>query len=190
MVTTRPLVLISSKYRDQSLASIEGMIVPHGENGECEKMNGNCNGMSAEKWMKAKGEGAIWRITLSMATAFGWLAFLILWLGFYAGDYNAYQNIAVIIGSVIGLVAINVIVWLTFGLRMAQEEGGWYPRASELVTALAGIAWVVFLVIWLMLYAGDYSIYQNIAVFLVSVLVMGGVSSIAHIIGWGRRNRH
>jgi hypothetical protein len=153
-------------------------------------MNDNCDGMTADKWMKLKGEGMVWRITLSMATAFGWLAFLILWLAFYAGDYNAYQNIAVIIGSVIGLVAINATVWMTFGLRMAREEGGWYPRAAEVVTAVAGIAWAVFLVVWLMLFAGDHSIYQNLAVFLVSVLVVGGVSAMAHTIGWARHEGH
>jgi hypothetical protein len=190
MVTTWSFVLILSKYRDHSIYSVEGRNAPHNEKGECETMNDNCDGMTAEKWMKIKGEGAVWRITLSMATAFGWLAFLILWLGFYAGEYNAYQNIAVIIGSVIGLVAINALVWVTFGLRMAKEEGGWYPHGSSVVTALAGIAWVVFLVVWLMLYAGDYSIYQNIAVFLVSVLALGGTSAIAHTIDWARHHGH
>jgi hypothetical protein len=145
-------------------------------------MNDNCDGVTADQWMKMKGEGAVWRITLSMASAFGWLAFLILWLGFYAGDYNAYQNIAIIIGSVIGLVAINAIVWMTLAFRMAREEGSWHPRGAEVVTAVAGIAWAVFLVVWLMLYAGDYSIYQNIAVFLVSILAVGAVSAIAHTV--------
>lgn len=149
-------------------------------------MSDNFNGMTPEMWMKHKGSGLVWRITLSIATAFGWLAFLILWLGFYAGDYNVYQNIAVIISSIIGLVAINAIAWTTFGLRMAREEGAWHPRGADVATALAGMAWAVFLVIWLMLYAGDYSIYQNIAVFLASILAIGGVSAIAHTVGWAR----
>lgn len=149
-------------------------------------MDKSCEDMTPEEWMRYGGRGMVWRITLSIAAALGWLAFLILWLGFYAGDYNVYQNIAVIIASIIGLVAVNAIAWASFGLRMARKEGTWHPRGADIVTGIAGVAWAVFLVVWLMLYAGDYSVYQNLAVFIVSILAFGGISGAAHAIGWAR----
>jgi len=137
--------------------------------------------MSPEMWQKMRGFGIIWRITLSVASALGWLAFLILWLAFYAGDYNFYQNIAIIIASIIGFCALNAVVWVPFGMRFADK--GSHPKkdkAVDVVSMIAGIIWAIFLAIWLFQYAGDYNIYQNIAVFIVSILVLGVVSAAAH----------
>ena len=51
-----------------------------------------------------------------MITGFGWLIFLIVWLFFYAGDFDAYQNLAIFLISLLVLGAINVITWVPWGL--------------------------------------------------------------------------
>ena len=138
-----------------------------------------------EMMKKMSGMGLAWRASASAVGFFGWLAFFILWLAFYAGDYNLYENIAIIILSLLAFLALMVAVWVPFGLRFAEE-----PRrktnGGEIVSCLAGIAWLVFLVVWLMEYAGDYDIYQNIAVFILSVLVFGGVSVAASAVAKAR----
>lgn len=47
----------------------------------------------------------------------------------------------------------------------------WRVALSILVT----IGWLIFLILWLAFYADNFSFYQNIAVFLVSILVMASI---------------
>ena len=53
--------------------------------------------------------------------------------------------------------------------EMMMEPGFRWRVALSILVA---IGWLIFLIIWLAFYADDYSIYQNIAIFLVSILVM------------------
>jgi hypothetical protein len=125
---------------------------------------------------KAKGFG--WRVSTSIITAVGWLSFLLIWLGFYAGDYNIYQNIAAVIVSLIVFIGINGAVWATWAMRMAPKEEIRPWRLKGIVSFITGAAWVAFLLIWLLQYAGDYNGYQNLAVLLVSLLVLGGINGV------------
>ncbi len=125
---------------------------------------------------KTKGFG--WRVSTSIATAVGWLSFVLIWLGFYAGNYNIYENIAAIIVSVIVFIGINAAMWGTWAMRMAPKDvmGPW--RWKAIVSFLTGAAWVAFLLVWLLVYANDYNGYQNLAVLFVSLLVLGGINGI------------
>lgn len=145
-------------------------------------MSHNNEECDIETLKKMNSLGMAWRVSLSVISALSWLGFFILWLAFYAGDYNGYENLAIIILSVIAFVALNVAVWVPFGMKFAEDESKHKTTGADVVSIIAGVAWLVFLVIWLLQYAGDYDIYQNIAVFIVSVLVFGGVSGAAHAV--------
>ncbi len=43
------------------------------------------------------------------------------------------------------------------------------------VSAVVGIGWMIFLIIFLFFFARHYSVYENIAIFLVSILVVGAI---------------
>jgi cation transport ATPase len=144
------------------------------------------NECDIETIKKMSGLGMAWRISASVVSAFSWLAFFILWLAFYAGDYNVYENIAILILSVVAFVVVNVAVWIPFGLKLAGEECRQKKTGADIASILAGVGWLVFAIYWLLQYAGDYSIYQNIAVFIVSILVFGGISAAAHAASWAR----
>ena len=58
-----------------------------------------------------------WRMIITFILGFGWLAFLIVWLFFYAGDFNIYQNIAVFILSILVLGGAIGGIWMLFGIR-------------------------------------------------------------------------
>lgn len=73
-----------------------------------------------------KGFG--WRVSLSIIVGIGWLVFLIIWLFFYAGDFNPYQNIAVFVASILVMAAIMGASWAPWGIRQGR---GWEKYCDE-----------------------------------------------------------
>ena len=55
------------------------------------------------------------RMAISVISGFGWLAFLVVWLFFYAETMSIYKNIAVFILSVLVVGAINAVTWIPWG---------------------------------------------------------------------------
>ncbi len=61
---------------------------------------------------------------MSIITFFGSVIAVILWLFFYAGSYNAYQNIAVIVVILLAFVAVMGATWASWGMKQATRWGG------------------------------------------------------------------
>jgi len=138
-----------------------------------------------------KTPGFAWRVGLSILVVFGWLAFLLIWLFFIAGDYDVFQNIAIFLVSVIVGIGILAAAWATWGIRYASKFGGegaeWTKhRGDWILSSVAGFGWFIFLIIWLFFYAGDYNVFQNLAIFIASLLVLGAVTSSTWIFRWLR----
>jgi hypothetical protein len=53
------------------------------------------------------------------------------------------------------------------------------PKIAISVTA--SIGWLIFLIVWLYFIAENFSVYQNLAVFLLSVLILGIINSVIWI---------
>lgn len=79
-------------------------------------------------------------------TFFGSIIAVILWLFFYAGSFNVYQNIAVVVVIALAFIAVMGATWASWGMR---QRGDWWsgrgatdgktasaigPRTSTLVT--------------------------------------------------------
>jgi len=130
-----------------------------------------------------KGMG--WRVPASILIGVGWLAFVIIWLFFYASDQTIYRNLTVLFVSVIVAIVLMAIIWVGFGLRMGRmyspESMGqgdirqirWRAAASALISLL----WAMFFLAWVFLYADSFNNYQNVAVVIVSLLVAGGLTA-------------
>lgn len=139
--------------------------------------------------------GFSWRLAVTILLGVGWLSFLILWLFFSAGDYDVYQNLAIIFVSIIVVIGLLGAMWATWGFRYAREHAvknmevkdqwrrwfGWRGIASGIIW----LGWLVWLLTWLFFYAGNYNLYQNLAVFIVSLLAAGGISGVI----WGTVGR-
>jgi len=54
-----------------------------------------------------------------------------------------------------------------------EDTPGFGWRVS--LSIVASLGWAVFLIIWLFFYASAFNIYQNIAVFVASILVFGAI---------------
>ncbi len=143
------------------------------EDVEWEKEMKSCKSGSMRKHFK-------WRTLLSIITGFGWLIFLVVWLFFHASNYTIYQNLGVLLASMIALFVINGSVW-----KSIDEENKWKSAFST----VSGLLFGIFLVTWLFYYASDYTLISNIGVFFLSVLVIAAVNSLIWIpkrssIGW------
>ena len=62
---------------------------------------------------------------------------------------------------------------------------GW--RVSLSIISVFG--WLIFLIIWLFFYATKFNVYQNIAIFIVSILTFGGIMG-ATWAPWGIKHGH
>jgi len=74
-----------------------------------------------EKMMETPGFA--WRVSLSIIVGVGWLIFLIIWLFFYAGTFNIYQNIAIFIVSILVVGAVMGASWASWGIKYGYKHG-------------------------------------------------------------------
>ena len=136
--------------------------------------------------------GLGWRLSATIMVLAGWFAFAILWLAFYASGYNIYQNLAVFLSSLVILGAVLGVLWAGFGARMRRMYGRdqYWPgpgpgRQGRWIRRIIWLVWVVVLIAWLLFYADGFSGYQNLAVFIASLLIAGGLATVVRL-AWGR----
>jgi hypothetical protein len=68
-----------------------------------------------EHTMRPEGMG--WRVGVSIFSFFAAIIATILWLFFYAGSYNAYQNLAIIVVIFLAFIAVMGAIWASWGLK-------------------------------------------------------------------------
>ena len=136
--------------------------------------------MSDESQHLVNEKGLAWRVSLSILVGIGWIVFLILWLFFYAETYVWEQKVAIFLLSILVLIGILGIPWAIWALKKqtSVEKEMWKVKGfrwrvwASIVIAL-GV--MIFLVYWFWVLAEPYDIYQNLAIFVVSFLVAGGI---------------
>jgi hypothetical protein len=130
--------------------------------------------------------GLNWRSALSIITGVGWLIFLVIWLIIYASNYNLYQNVAIFLLSILSIALINGLAWSPWGMKH-EFEGEEVPPGLGWRVALSivtGIGWLVSLIVWFYFYAKNFNIYQNAAIFIVTLLIIGGLNTVLWVF-WG-----
>jgi hypothetical protein len=101
----------------------------------------------------------------SIASMVAWMAFLIYWLFFWASGYGIFENIAVVVIALLIVMAANAVMYIPL-------DEGWKARTS----VISGVAWLIFLVVWIVFAAGDYGLYENIGIGIASLLIIGAVN--------------
>ena len=98
-----------------------------------------------------------------------WVAFDIVWLFFFAAPYGPFENLGIIIATFFILGGIIGAAWIPKG---AGPGGRWRIWTS----IFSGVGWIAFIVLWLPFYMESYTVSQNIAVFLASLLALIGLN--------------
>jgi len=133
-----------------------------------------------------------WRSTFSMIIGIGWLIFIIAWLAFSASDYAWEKNLAIILLSILVIFVLLGGIWTIWGMKMIPREGKtmfkmfgfkWRLQLSIIIP----LASLVFLIIWFWFYATPFTIWQNIAVILITLLIIGGILGSIWT-RWGMKN--
>ncbi|WP_019178500.1 hypothetical protein [Methanomassiliicoccus luminyensis] len=126
-------------------------------------------------------KGLMWRSVLTIVASFAWLVFIVIWLYFFTGDLSSSQNLAVMLVSVLILLAVLIVAWVTWGIKYPRPQMpqgyGYYlpnPKKKSVIGGLTGIIWLTFMVIWLFFFASDFTLYQNLGAVLASALIVFG----------------
>lgn len=136
-------------------------------------------------------EGLAWRVSLSILVGVGWLVFLVLWLFFYAKGYAWEKNLAIFLLSLLLLIGVLGVPWAywAFKQQTSVEKEMWKQKEFQWrfwVSMLVGLSMILFLIYWFWALAEPYDIYQNLAIFIVSLLIAGGLVA-AMWVPWGMK---
>lgn len=143
-----------------------------------------------EEIIHTKGFG--WRVSLSILVGVGWLIFLVMWLAFYAGNYNWEKNVAILLFSVLAVGLVLGAPWTIWGMkyRKMKEHEMWKTKGFKWrcwLSMIIAFVLFIFLIIWFWYFAEPYNVYQNIAILIVSLLIVGGVMGAAWA-PWGMKH--
>ncbi|TFG32129.1 hypothetical protein EU528_04290 [Candidatus Thorarchaeota archaeon] len=127
---------------------------------------------------KRKSRGGVRRTTGkeygTLLSFIAWMAFTIIWLFFFASGYGLIENIAVVFVAFLVVGAASALVWI-------PRHEGLRVKAS----AISGIGWIVFLILWIVFAQGYFGLYENIGIALASLLVVGLLNMLLHVPGHG-----
>ena len=133
-----------------------------------------------------------WKVSLSIVMGIGWLIFVIVWLAFYAEGYSVYQNFAIILISILVVFLVLGGSWASWGIKQIPKEGKEMMKTAGftsrvVVSIVVPLAMMIFWIIWFFFYADGFNAYQNIAIFLVTLLGVGGLLG-AIWAAWGMKH--
>jgi hypothetical protein len=117
------------------------------------------------RWSRTRRRRSKIQQNFSIASMIAWMAFLIYWLFFQAGGYLFFQNVAVVFIALLIAIAANAVMYIPL-------DQGWKARSST----ISGVIWIIFLIVWIVFFAGGFGIYENIGIALASLLVIGAVN--------------
>lgn len=137
--------------------------------------------MGQETESRRVAKGMAWILITSLLLGMLWFTFVIVWLFFYAFEYTFYQNLAILMASMVMALGSLIIIWLWFGLSLSRRIRGIGQNCSEESTSWLGwrttssimiwVVWFGFLITWLFFFAGGYNHYQNASLIMVSLLI-------------------
>lgn len=65
------------------------------------------------------------RVLVTVLGATAWIAFTLLYLGFWAHGFSLFQNIVVLLTSIVVLLGTIVAAWVSYGLGVARGWTDW-----------------------------------------------------------------
>jgi hypothetical protein len=127
---------------------------------------------------KRRSHGRVRRTTSkeygTLFSFIAWMAFNVIWLFFFASNFQLIENIGVVLIALLVVGAANALVYI-------PRHEGRRVKAS----AISGIGWLIFLIFWFIFGTGYFGFYENIGIVIASLLVVGLVNMLLHVPGAG-----
>ncbi len=126
-------------------------------------------GVNAIIWIPpTAGPGdSAWRVRLSTVSAVIWVAFIVLWLPFFAESYSLYRNVAILLTSLLVFVGVNAGAWVSVAGDFREEIG-----RRPTVGGAIGVLWLVFIDYWMWFQADAYIWEQNVAILILVTMIV------------------
>jgi len=126
-------------------------------------------GVNAIIWIPpTAGPGdSAWRVRLSTVSAVLWVAFIVLWLPFFAESFSLYRNLAILLTSLLIFVGVNTGAWVSVAGDFREEIGG-RPSGGIVV----GVLWLLFIDYWMWFQADAYVWEHNLAILILATMVV------------------
>ena len=132
--------------------------------------------------MRELGPRAVgWRIGASILSFTVWLAVGIIWLFFYADSISFWQNVALFIVSLIALLGVNAAMWVGAGMKARSHRLRKSTRGRAIASGATGVTWLLGLALYFYYYASSMSLYQNLGVILLSLVLLAGANIAIHV---------
>ncbi len=78
--------------------------------------------MNKEEAKVVKSPAFRWRAAVSIIAILSWLAFIVIWLFFYADNFTIYQNVAVFFASILVIGVIKSALWAPWGMKYGPSS--------------------------------------------------------------------
>lgn len=126
-------------------------------------------GVNAIIWIPpTAGPGdSAWRVRLSTVSAVVWVAFIVLWLPFFAESFSLNRNVAILLTSFLIFIAINAGAWVSVAGDFREEIG-----RRPTVGIIVGVLWLLFIDYWMWFQADAYVWEQNVAILLLATMIV------------------
>jgi hypothetical protein len=123
------------------------------------------------KWANVEPWISTGRYALGLVISIGWGVFLFAWFYYYAQGYAFLENALVFLLSAAVMGGGQGLAHAPWRQAGKAPGLGWRTALS----AVMGVGWLVFVVLWLLFFASGFSVLQNLAIISISILVMAAV---------------
>ncbi|MCI4342660.1 MAG: hypothetical protein L3J92_00885 [Thermoplasmata archaeon] len=65
--------------------------------------------------------GALVRVVLSVLVPVAWISLTLVYVAFFAPRFTVFQDVVLVIISVLALVGALTVMWVSFGMRMYHD---------------------------------------------------------------------
>jgi hypothetical protein len=88
----------------------------------------------AERWYRGRElfRGLRARVVATVGLLAGGLAWIILYLAFFAGHFAWYQNLAIILSTLVIVPSVLLVMWILWGIGVGRRFRDWADDAHEL----------------------------------------------------------
>ncbi|MFX1264911.1 MAG: hypothetical protein ACFFH0_05995 [Promethearchaeota archaeon] len=126
-------------------------------------------GVNAIIWIPpTAGPGdSAWRVRFSTVSAVLLVAFIVLWLPFFAENFSIYHNVAILLTSALIFVAANAGAWVSVAGDFREDIG-----RRPTVGIVVGVLWLLFIDYWMWFQAEAYVWEQNVAILILATIIV------------------